>query len=378
MKKIFLTVCALCAFGAVNAQSILQIQPAAAVGDKLTLNFVLQNDGNCTGCQAFFYLPTGTEVESYVEGSSIVDHVYEVVKMEGDEASKIAGYDRFQLLSSSGTKKVYNGNEVGYAVFTLPSTTAGVYSIKMEDVLTTSSKRGAQYRGDFPVVSSFYTVGDVSDASVALEGVLTTAVSEGVAALGVKGLDLSKVTAVKGEFTYNVGVDVVAPTASVKADVKVAAPCAGTYASLCSPVAIDGVTCYTFDKVEGGVAKFVESTSVPANTPVIIKAAVEETVANQTLVSVQKKSITSGAYVAADGSCLHTVNTSATIPALRGNWEAISAGSNLRIALETPTGIEMIGTANEVFGNTYDLQGRQVENAHNGVFVVNGKKQFVK
>lgn len=74
---------------------------------------------------------------------------------------------------------------------------------------------------------------------------------------------------------------------------------------------------------------------------------------------------------------MHSVKSTATIPALRGYWP-LSGSSNLRIAIETPTGIQYIGTADEVFGNTYDLQGRQVQEAHNGVFVVNGKKQFVK
>lgn len=242
---------------------------------------------------------------------------------------------------------------------------------------------------------SYIVIGNPTDQTLALKGNVPSFVSECLTSgkvnvsagkdqptnladfAGISTLDLSEVAAIEGGFTYKVGQAVVAPTAAVETDVKVVAPCAGTYMSLKSPVALPDVTCYKYTSVADGVAVFTETVGVPANETVIVKGNVDATVEDANLVSVANGTATTGCYISNEGTELRSVKGTVKVPALRGTFD-ITAGSNLRIALDTPTGIQMIGTANEVFGNTYDLQGRQVENAQNGVYVVNGKKQFVK
>lgn len=323
-----------------------------------------------------FYVPDGITIDkdNVVRGSGLTTHGLAIKTVA---SGTIAGYTHYQLVITGDTSKpVFTTNEVARIPVALDGAADGILPIIVKSNKTSSTK-GAGNRGNYATSSSVIVVGDPADATYAPEGVFTTAVSEGVAALGIKNLDLTKVTSVEGDFFYAVGLHVTAPSTPVNANVKVVAPCAGDYMSLKSPVALPGVACYTYNKVAGDVAYFVEATDVPEGETVIVAGNVEKTVENATLVSVENGSATSGCYISNDGKELRRVNGTVKVPALRGTFD-IPAGSNLRIALETPTGIKMIGTADEVFGNTYDLQGRQVENAHNGVYVVNGKKQFVK
>lgn len=236
---------------------------------------------------------------------------------------------------------------------------------------------GVQQKENYLDSYSYVKIGSPVNGNLVFAGALSSDVNEALATeTGLTSLDLSAVTAVNGDFTYVAGRNVVRPTADVTANVKYVAPLAGTYSSFCAPVDVT-TPCYTLTSCDGTTAVFGEATVAPAGQPVLIKQAVNSTAASATLASVTAQDITSGYYVAHDGSGMHSVKSTATIPALRGYWP-LSGSSNLRIAIETPTGIQYIGTADEVFGNTYDLQGRQVQEAHNGVFVVNGKKQFVK
>ncbi|MDO4212109.1 MAG: hypothetical protein Q4D23_10465 [Bacteroidales bacterium] len=254
----------------------------------------------------------------------------------------------------------------------------GVYPIIINRVKLNNTANVGTPDAEGRDFASYIVVGDPKDAALALKGEIPSSVNTYLASEeGIGSLDLSAVTAFHGEFAYTVGKAVTAP--SVTADVKVVAGLnGGQYGSLCSPVALPGVKCYKFTTAADGIATFTKVDDVPANEVVIIDAAVNAKVAGASLVSVANGTADAGRlYVAPDGSELRRAKNSVTVPALRGTWD-IAGGSNLRIALDTPTGIKMIGTANEVFGNTYDLQGRQVENAQNGVYVVNGKKQFVK
>ena len=222
--------------------------------------------------------------------------------------------------------------------------------------------------------TSYIKVGNPSNAALALEGTVPSFVNEALAKeTALTSLNLEKVTAVNGDFTYVAGRDVVAPATTVEANVKYVAPAPATYATLCLPSEA-AVNCWKYSRKEGNVAIFEESTVAPAGEAVIIENAVETAAAKATIAGVAKQDIHEGAYLVGDE--LHTVKNYATIPALRGYWASL-AGSNCRIAFDTATGIQMIGTAADI-DNTYDLQGRQVQNAKNGVFVVNGKKQFVK
>lgn len=225
--------------------------------------------------------------------------------------------------------------------------------------------------------TSYLVVGNPTESTLALEGKIPSFVNTALATeSAVKTLDLTAVTAVNGDFTYVAGRKVIAPATDVNASVKFDAPLAGTYGSFCAPVDVN-VDCYTFTSCDGTTAVFAPATTAPAGQPVLIDKAVKTAAQAAVLKTVEGRQITQGYYVANDGSGMRSVNSTATIPALRGYWD-IPASSNLRIAIETPTGLQYIGTAEEVFDNTYDLQGRQTTNAKNGVFVVNGKKQFVK
>lgn len=258
--------------------------------------------------------------------------------------------------------------------------TPGVYAVKLiggeKSNIACSGAAGSEiWLGD---QTSYLVVGEPEESSLVLEGKVPSFVSAALATeTAIKTLDLSAVTAVNGDFTYVAGRKVIAPATDVNANVKFDAPLAGTYGSFCAPVDVN-VDCYTFTSCDGTTAVFTPATTAPANTPVLIDKAVKTAAQAAVLKTVEGRQITTGYYVAADGSGMRSVNGTATIPALRGAWEDIVASSNLRIAIEGPTGIQYIGTADEVFGNSYDLQGRQVQNAKNGVFVVNGKKQFVK
>lgn len=291
--------------------------------------------------------------------------------------------------NGTGKKVVrFNGAGTGYVqgnsgvLFSMnvvvdPSVAPGVYPVIVNRIKMLDNDGGKTLDCEDRDFVSYIVVGEDTKDAVAFVGEIPSHVNAALATeTAITSLDLSKVTASHGDFTYVAGRDVVAPTASVTAKVKFAAPLAGTYSSFCAPVAVT-TPCYTLKSNDGSVAVFQEATEAPAGQPVLITDPVNSAAVSTTLVGVESQNINAGYYVANNGSEMHSVNTSATIPALRGYW-ALGGGSNLRIAIEGPTGIEMIGTADEVFGNSYDLQGRQVQNAKNGVFVVNGKKQFVK
>lgn len=376
MKKILFSALALCSFASAFAQDYVEVKPAVYEAGKAVLSFVTTGQNTPTGVQVFFYVPDGWTVDktTVVKGSALSDHTCTVSKKSND----LTGYAKYQLMVASLAGTEFNSNEVCTVVATGPATDAIVPVVLKKGKIAAVDEDGEAVNTTTEQAASYIKVGNPTNVTYAPEGVLTEALNEAlVNEPAITTLDLSKVTGVVGDFAYTVGRAVTAPSTAVKANVKVAATTAGDYMSLKSPVALPGVACYTYNKVEGDVAYFVEAANVPADETVIVAGNVEETVANATLVSVANGSATSGCYISNDGKELRRVNGTVKVPALRGTFD-IPAGSNLRIALETPTGIKMIGTADEVFGNTYDLQGRQVENAHNGVYVVNGKKQFVK
>lgn len=385
MKKIFLTVCAACAFGFATAQNIIQMTPAIVEANsdlddaENVLVFSWEGAGDCYSFQFNLYVPDGLDVGDdetiffeELDGIPVSKkkpvHTIDVAEKPSD----MPGYRKYTFLGYDTKNTKFVGNDL-FQLY-VGSTEPGIYPVILEHVLV-----GGAVNTTTDFVTSYVKVGDASAASFAPKGVLSSAVNEALATeTAISSLDLSEVTAINGDFTYTVGRAVTAPT-SATADVKVEASCpAGGYASLCSPVELPNVKCYKFSSVNGNVVTFTETTGVPANEPVIIDAAVSETVSGADLATVTNTTASVGSfYVAPDGTELRRAANTPKVPALRGVWNA-GAGSNLRIAFETPTGIKMIGTADEVFGNSYDLQGRQVENAKNGVYVVNGKKQFVK
>lgn len=383
MKKIIFSVLSAFCMLSASAQSEFCMMPVHADSeDEAALCFYMDTDFYIQGMQFNVLLPKGVTITTNKSGKikEGISYDFEGAAAAADWTpvveSKMVG-DQQQVnfaIGATGGSKIPAGKGHVFTIYTdTDEMEAGVYPVEIN---VKKFSNGV----DKAVIAEYtsYIVIDEGKGVFVAKNVLGNVVNEFlVTDANVTGLDLSAVTAVNGEFAYTVGKAVTAP--AITADVKVVAGLnGGQYGSLCSPVALPGVKCYKFTTAADGIATFTEVDDVPANEVVIIDAAVEATVTGATLASVANGTADAGRlYVAPDGSELRRAKNSVTVPALRGTWD-IAGGSNLRIALDTPTGIKMIGTANEVFGNTYDLQGRQVENAQNGVYVVNGKKQFVK
>lgn len=392
MKKIAILTALFGCFTLANADEVVQLSPAAVTSgvDLLTTEatFTVSIPDGATKYQGVnfdLYLPVGLEVDNeYFEKGSGLPFVsgrggvtyYHSIGLARQATDPIPGYEHYRFIIYNDKGKYFIDSDLCQIYVTAKSGMApGVYPIYMEDVkMTTTGEAGSATT--FDAVTTYVKVDEGGKIAFEAKGLIPAAVNEGLAGETISTLDLSAVTAVNGDFTYVAGRDVVAPTAAVTADVKFVAPLAGTYSSFCAPVDVT-TPCYTLSSCDGTTAIFTEASTAHADEPVLIKAAVNSAAVSATLKSVQSQNITSGYYVASDGAEMHSVKSNATIPALRGYWP-LGGGSNLRIAISTTTGIEYIGTAEEVFGNTFDLQGRQSTNSKNGVFVVNGKKQFVK
>lgn len=396
MKKNILSLMALFTIMSASAENSLQVVPFLATAGADTYAFIEMNNENPVAKMSFdLYMPTGFRVYTNNKGN-LVSSSFALDNTDGrvayydeDEEDDVTAFDGASgsnfMTDSEGVEFFRYGGVGEYPVagnsgklFKIrikvdASVAPGVYPIYMKNVTFLDTESVGPHDMEF---ASYIVVGEPSTANVALKGAIPSFVNVPLATeTAVKTLDLTEVTASYGDFTYVAGRDVVRPTADVTANVKYVAPLAGTYSSFCAPVDVT-TPCYKLTSCDGTTAVFTESSVAPADEPVLIKQAVNSAAASVTLTAVTKQTGIEGYYVAPNGSELHK-GTNATIPALRGYWP-LGGGSNLRIAIETPTGIEYIGTADEVFGNTYDLQGRQVQNAKNGVFVVNGKKQFVK
>lgn len=398
MKKMFMMAMAFCAMQVSMAdnENLLQVLPLhIAVNqevnydeDDALLKVYLNSESVGSGVEFDIYIPDvldfdpedinlESEVVPYKGKNPRYHTTYQAVY--ADKYQDKPGYTRIAYKIYDSTLHDFSAAEGVVCSFNVGTTNAtpGVYPVYLgkQDIL---DKESAHIGSNFGAMTAGYiVVGEPTAAELKLTDIVPSKVNEALEKeTAISSLDLSGVTKLNG-FSYTVGKAVTAP--AITADVKVVAGLnGGQYGSLCSPVALPGVKCYKFTTAADGIATFTEVDDVPANEVVIIDAAVNAKVAGASLVSVANGTADAGRlYVAPDGSELRRAKNSVTVPALRGTWD-IAGGSNLRIALDTPTGIKMIGTANEVFGNTYDLQGRQVENAQNGVYVVNGKKQFVK
>lgn len=394
MKKIFFLALTLCSMQVAKAdnENIVQLIPTSVdkgvdfETEEVKLQFWLSTSEVAAALNFDIYLPDVFVVDGdYAsEGDDIItkkgkNYTHKIaINLYPEAKQDMDGYNRYlvNIYSTSGAKfKATEG-----VMFELPlgSVAEGVDDVYPVYLNNQSINVSTTVNLGRPAESTSYIkYGNPTSVSLEAKGVIPSKVNEHLATeTAITALNLSGVTASNGTFTYVAGRDVVVPTATVNADYAFAAGVSGAYASFCAPVNVT-CECYTLDKVEGGFAIFKEASVAPANEPVLINSKVETGATAGELFGVAKKNVTSGSYLNAAGTEFHTVNGSATIPALRGCWED-AAASNLRIAIETPTGIQVIGTADEVFGNTYDLKGRQTTNAKNGVFVVNGKKQFVK
>lgn len=392
MKKIAILAAMFGCFTFANADEVLQISPVTVnFGESLDdseATFDVSIPDNATNYQGVnfeLYVPQGVEIDdTAMEGSGLpsktskgkttYDHTIGIAKQA---TCPIPGYDMWKVMVYNTKNSYFLGGELFSLYVAAETLEEGVYPVYMREVkMSTTGAAGSAT--EFAAITTYLKVGANGSSVVEAEGLLPETVTAALATeTAIRTLDLTNVTAVNGDFTYVAGRNVVAPSTSVAANVKFEAPLAGKYGSFCAPVDVN-VDCYTYSSCDGEYAVFSPATTAPAGVPVLLDKAVKTEAQAGTLQSVQGIQISNGYYVATDGSGMHSVNTIANIPALRGAWDFAAASSNLRIAIETATGLQVIGTAEEVFGNSYDLQGRQVQNAKNGVFVVNGKKQFVK
>lgn len=286
-----------------------------------------------------------------------------------------ANYTTWRVTISSSTSKTVAGSPkmelmtFGYG----GDISAGIYPIYVDGIVLsdyTSSKLTKYTEG---LSTSYIKVGDAKGL-VEFQGQLPSFVNDELAAdAAITKVDLSKVTAA-AEFTYVAGREVIAPDAAVNAKVNYAglAPKGNTYASACFPVKAT-FNAFQLSGLSSTEATFESVSTVEAGTPVIYTTAFSTEAASAQIVAATNETKTTGCYL--KGDKFRTVDTNVIIPAGRGWWDRNL--SNKRIVVDgTVTNINGISVnENET---SYDLQGRRVLNAKNGVYVVNGKKQIVK
>lgn len=275
----------------------------------------------------------------------------------------------------ANTLNLTAGELFTFGVYVPEGTPAGYYPVIIKDGGYMAKSSVDAENIYFGKMVSYVKVGEPAKGSLALSATVPSFVNEALATeTGLASLDLEKVTALNGDFTYVDGRDVVgtAATASVK---YVGNKAEKEYYSVNVPFdgAVTGTgKVYELSEVTEEYAIFNEAASVVAGKTYLAEGAVT-LAANAAVASVATETGKEGSYVL-DGKFWHGKNL--TVPATRGLFD-VPAGSNLRVVIDGV--LTNITTAQIEAGETsYDLQGRQVQNAKNGVFVVNGKKQFVK
>lgn len=375
----------------------LMIEPAVATAGKAVTTYLYLNNPSTAdevrNMQFDIQWPAGWTVAKVSIATKKVndrfnDETYVFDEEKDEDVLTYVPY--FQASSGNPTSNnvvtyVYNSSDargmkgnsgyIGSVRVTPPAGTPdGVYPVylKAGETFMATSEKPAD-RLDFADATSYIVVGTPSKAELKVLGTLPSFVNTKLATeLGVAKVDLSEATAVNGDFTYVDGRDVVgtAATASVK---YVGNKAEKEYYSVNVP--FDGAVTgnvYELSEVTGEFAIFNEATSVVAGKTYLAEGAVT-LAANAAVAGVATETGKEGSYVL-DGQFWHGKNL--TVPATRGLFD-VPAGSNLRVVIDGV--LTNITTAQIEAGETsYDLQGRQVQNAKNGVFVVNGKKQFVK
>lgn len=378
MKKVIFSVLSAFCMLSASAQSEFCIKPVHVESDdEATLEFYMDTDFYIQGMQFNVLLPKGVTICKNKQGKikEGTSYDYDGTIAEADWTPAIAEVAvgeqqqiNFVFGATNGTKATAaKGIAFELYVNVDESVEPGVYPVEL-DCKKFSNGTDRAVIGKY---TSYIVVDDGKGAFVPAN-VLGAVVNEALAAdASVTAVDLSGVTAVNGTFTYADSRNVVAP-ADVTASVKYEGDKAGYY-SVNVPFGAD-VTgeVYEFASASGGYAHFDKVTTVEANKTYLAKGKVT-IAANAKVASVAEQTGQTGNYVL-DDTFYHGSNL--TVPATRGLFEGASL-SNLRVVVDGElTGINMAQI--EAGEASYDLQGRQTTNTKNGVFVVNGKKQFVK
>lgn len=271
----------------------------------------------------------------------------------------------------ANTLNLTAGELFTFGVYVPEGTPAGYYPVIIKDGGYMAKSSVDAENIYFGKMVSYVKVGEPAKGSLALSATVPSFVNEALATeTGLASLDLEKVTALNGTFTYVDGRDVVGTAAT--ASVKYVGDKTGYY-SVNVPFGADVTgNVYELTSTTDKFAHFDPVTSVEAGKTYLAEGKVT-LAANAKVAGVAKQTGMEGNYVL-DDTFYHGKNL--TVPATRGLFEGASL-SNLRVVVDGV--LTNINVAQIEAGETsYDLQGRQVQNAKNGVFVVNGKKQFVK
>lgn len=385
MKKIILSTLAAFAMLSASAENSLAIAPVkveAGATTKIALN--LTNDFSIFSVYFDLELPAGfhfvqktnrgvsswaKDVTTFLceaeneraEGCFDVVHNGQVT-VGATESLRFAGSGQYDILGNEGKL-------MDIAIKVDAGVEPGVYPIVARNVeLYDEAVHGVVLE----TYTSYIVVGEPTEKTLALKGNVPSFVNEALASeTAISNLDLSAVTAINGGFTYVDKRNVVAP-ADVTASVKYEGDKTGYY-SVNVPFAgaVTGKV-YKLTSTTAEYAHFDPVTEVEAGKTYLAEGAVA-IAANAKVASVAEQTNQTGNYVLND-TFYHGSNL--TVPATRGLFEGASL-SNLRVVVDgvlTNINVAQIEAAE----NAYDLQGRQATNAKNGVFVVNGKKQFVK
>lgn len=404
MKKIFFLAAMLCGAMTASAEDVVQVVPFKTVAnvanadwDK-TFSLNLKNESQTVNIIYFeMYLPNGLDLntmydsEEYGTFAGEMDENNPRLQMKvGPRVTKTGhavaynnvsdkpeyqrdGYTCYTVLISQGTNTTpIQGTDGEIATFQYVTSdiAPGVYPIYLENIELTD--QASKIKLPIASTTSYVVIGEPTEANVKLEGMVPSWVNTALAEQsGIAKLDLSAVTAVNGEFTYVDGRAVVGTSAT--ADVKYVGNKANYYSVNVPFTGAATGEFYELKSVDENYAVFTTASTVKAGETYLAKGEVALT-ANAAVATIENKENQTGSYVY-EGKFYDGKNL--TVPATRGLFD-VPAGSNLRVVIDGElTGITTAEIDAQA-GNTYDLQGRQSVNAKNGVFVVNGKKQFVK
>lgn len=394
MKKILFSAFALFSFMGMSAENSLQIVPFKAnPGTDVYASIVLNNETPVCWLQFDLYTPDGIRVYTNKSGN-LISSSFAIDNSEGrmnyydeDEEDNVGAFAGMGATMGSnfvtvGGKECFRFGGAGDfpikgnsgKVFTIRIKVAdtvapGVYPIVMKNIKLQNNDATGPTDLEY---ASYIVVGEPTAATLALENEIPSFVNEALATeTAISKLDLTDVTAVNGTFTYVDGREVVAPTASVEANLKYVGNNDNYYSVNVPFTGTVTGKAYKFVSNDDKFATFTETTEAAGKT---LLAEGEVTVTGHgAIAGVEKLTGQSGNYVKG-GTFFYGDNL--TVKPMRGLFEGTSL-SNLRVVVDGElTGINAAEI--DAQSNTFDLQGRQVQNAKNGVFVVNGKKQFVK
>lgn len=396
MKKIFLTLFAMTSMMS-YAEFLVGVQPTTlpagisvddcydayeAADSKNALTVILCNEETHPVYNLFqfnIYVPSAMKFDAdgfffagdRMPARGVKPRLTMTIKKLGTQS--IAGYTGYQIVAQK--KDEYplvgeSGQSLLKLLFSTEGLANGIYPIYTSVAKFAEDSFTGDVNNNF--VTSYIRVGSAtSTGSLVVKEQLPSFVNEFLKNdAGITNLDLSAATAVYGDFTYVDSRNVVGTEAT--ASVKYEGNKTGYY-SVNVPFggAVTG-NVYKLTSTTAEYAHFDPVTEVEAGKTYLATGEVA-IAANAKVASVAEQTNQTGNYVL-DNTFYHGKNL--TVPATRGLFEGASL-SNLRVVVDgvlTNINVAQI----EAGESAYDLQGRQTNNAKNGVFVVNGKKQFVK